>query len=87
MTIFRSALPNHFSLPKRIARLAELSYNLWWTWNFDAQRLFLRIDPILWEETYHNPVKFLRKVERAKLNAVTNNRYYLEFYDRLQHQP
>jgi starch phosphorylase len=83
MTIFRSVLPNHFSLPKRIARLSELAYNLWWTWNFDAQRLFLRIDSILWEETYHNPIKFMRQVERTKLNAATNNRYFLEFYDRM----
>ena len=33
--------------------------------------------------TYHNPVTFLRKVQRARLNAATNNRYYLEFYDRM----
>jgi starch phosphorylase len=83
LAIFRSALPNNFSLPKRINRLSELAYNLWWTWNPDAQRLFLRIDPILWEETYHNPVLFLRRVERARLNAAMNNRYYLEFYDRI----
>ncbi|MFN2305009.1 MAG: alpha-glucan family phosphorylase, partial [Anaerolineales bacterium] len=76
-----STKPNSFSLPKRINRLAELAYNLWWTWNPEAQRLFLRIDPILWEDTYHNPIKFLRRVERAKLNAATNNRFYLEVYD------
>lgn len=83
MIVFRSELPNNFSLPKRISRLSELAYNLWWTWNPDAQRLYLRIDPILWEESYHNPVVFLRRVERARLNAATNNRYYLEFYDRI----
>jgi starch phosphorylase len=82
LTLFRSALPNNFSLPRRISRLSELAYNLWWTWNPDAQRLFLRIDPILWEETCHNPVLFLRRVERSKLNAAMNNRYYLESYDR-----
>ena len=27
-------------------------------------------------------MRFLRQVERPRLNAVTNNRYYLEFYDR-----
>ncbi len=37
----------------------------------------------LWERTYHNPVIFLRKVQRSRLNAATNNRYYLEFYDRM----
>ena len=74
--------PNHFSLPRRIERLGELAYNLWWTWNPDVQRLYKRIDSDLWEETSHNPIQFLRKVERAKLNAVTHDSYYLDFYDR-----
>ncbi len=75
-------IPNHFSLPRRIERLGELAYNLWWTWNPDVQRLYKRIDSDLWEETTHNPIQFLRKVERAKLNAVTHDSYYLDFYDR-----
>jgi glycogen phosphorylase len=83
MDHFRAQIPNHFSLPRRINRLGELAYNLWWTWNPDAQRLFSRIDKELWESTYHNPVLFLRQVERPRLNSATNNRYYLEFYDRI----
>ncbi len=74
--------PNHFSLPRRIERLGELAYNLWWTWNPDVQRLYKRIDSDLWEKTAHNPVQFLRNVERAKLTAVTHDSYYLDFYDR-----
>jgi starch phosphorylase len=83
MATFRTEIPNHFSLPRRISRLGELAYNLWWTWNPDAQRLYLRIDRELWERVYRNPIKFLRQVERSRLNAATNNRYYLEFYDRI----
>ncbi|MDD5369512.1 MAG: alpha-glucan family phosphorylase [Anaerolineaceae bacterium] len=76
-------LPNHFSLPRRINRLSELTYNLWWIWNPDAQALFAQIDKALWERVYHNPVVFLRQVERARLNAVTFDRYFLEYYDRV----
>jgi starch phosphorylase len=75
-------IPNHFSLPRRIGRLGELAYNLWWTWNPDVQRLFARIDSDLWEGSSHNPIIFLRDVERAKLNAVTHDSYFLDFYDR-----
>lgn len=75
-------IPNQFNLPRRIERLGELAYNLWWTWNPDMQRLFQRIDGDLWEGTSHNPIMFLRKVERAKLNAVTHDSYFLDFYDR-----
>lgn len=86
MTTFRAQIPNGFSLPRRVSRLGEMAYNLWWTWNPDAQRLFTRVDKELWEITNHNPVKFLGQVERAKLNAVMNNRYYLDFYDRIFRQ-
>ncbi|HEX7555576.1 MAG TPA: alpha-glucan family phosphorylase [Leptolinea sp.] len=76
-------LPNHFSLPRRLSRLSELAYNLWWTWNPEAQMLFSFIDKLLWERLSHNPIAFLRQVERARLNAVTGDRNYLDFYDRV----
>ena len=31
-------------VPERINRLEELAYNLWWSWNTDALRLFKLID-------------------------------------------
>jgi starch phosphorylase len=83
MDHFRASVPNQFLLPRRLRRLGELVYNLWWTWNPDAQRLFSGIDKDLWERTYHNPVRFLRQVERARLNAVRYDRHYLEFYDHM----
>jgi starch phosphorylase len=83
MVTFRTNVPNNFSLPQRINRLGELAYNLWWTWNPDVQRLYSRIDKELWNRSDHNPILFLRTVERARLNAVTNDRYYLDFYDRM----
>jgi len=74
--------PN-FSLPRRISRLNSLPYNLWWMWNPEATRVFALIDKALWEKVYHNPIVFMRKVERSRLNAVTNDRYYLDVYDRV----
>lgn len=82
MEAFTAEVANKFSLPRRVRRLGELAYNLWWTWNYDAQRLFSKIDPDLWERVYHNPIRFLRQVERARLNAVTHDRYFLDYYDR-----
>ena len=75
--------PVKFSLPRRIKRLEDLAYNLWWVWHPDAQRLFKEIDPLVWEESYHNPVVFLRDVDRTRLNAVTNDRYFLDKYERV----
>ncbi|NMB91085.1 MAG: glycosyltransferase family 1 protein [Chloroflexi bacterium] len=83
MKKYTRVIPNHYSLPRRIGRLSELAYNLWWVWNPDAQRLFSLIDKHLWHRLLHNPVAFLRQVERPKVNAVTNDLYYLELYDRV----
>ncbi|WP_322801460.1 alpha-glucan family phosphorylase, partial [Thermoflexus sp.] len=78
-----SALRNEGLIPKRLARLSDLASNLWWTWQPDAQRLFQRLDPVLWEEVRHNPVALLRRIERIRLNAAAQSPVYLELYDRV----
>ncbi len=83
MTLPEQHKPNHFDLPSSLKRLGELAYNLWWTWVPDAQRLFSKIDSSLWERLDHNPVLFLRKVDRANLNAVTQNPDYMELFNRM----
>jgi glycogen phosphorylase len=83
MISIRREIPNHFRLPRRIQRLGELAYNLWWVWNPEAQGLYSFIDKSLWENVFHNPVEFLHQVDRPRLNAVTNDRYYLELYERV----
>jgi starch phosphorylase len=82
MDNFRAEKLNHFNVPRRIERLGDLAYNLWWTWVPEAQDLFEDIDPSLWERLDHNPVRFLREVGRAQLNAVTHSKAYLDLYDR-----
>lgn len=80
---FRAVLPNNFDIPRRINRLGQLAYNLWWTWRPEAMRLFILIDRDLWERSAHNPISFLYTVERARLNAMTQDRTFLEHYDRV----
>ena len=81
MTEFHTRIPNGFDLPRRIDRLGELAYNLWWTWQPNAQRLFSRIDNDLWERLSHNPILLLRQVERSAVNEVTQDNQYLALYD------
>lgn len=81
--LIKHEIPNNFSLPRRINRLGALAYNLWWVWNPEGLNLFRAINKRVWDETGHNPVAFLRKVERSQLNAVANDTYYLEMYDRV----
>jgi starch phosphorylase len=69
-------------LPKRINKLGELAYNLWWTWHPESQRIFQRIDRVLWEQVYHNPVKFLRQAPRKALADAAKDSRTLDMYDR-----
>ena len=80
---FRKEFPNHFHLPERINRLGELAYNLWWTWNPSAMRLYLQLDRRLWENINHNPIAFLHQVEIEKLESAAADTSYQEEYDRI----
>lgn len=68
-------------IPKRIERLQELAYNLWWAWHPEAQELYSGIDAELWEAEYHNPVDFLRDVRQVRLEAAATDTNYLARYD------
>ena len=70
-------------LPKRINKLSEISYNLWWSWNTEFLRLFKKIDIDLWERVEKNPVKFLREVDQQKLEKVTEDQEFLKEYDKI----
>ncbi|MEP7135039.1 MAG: alpha-glucan family phosphorylase [Chloroflexota bacterium] len=81
MTTFKTKLPKLFDLPKRIERLGELAYNLWWTWQPDAARLFGKLDYDMWERLGHNPIRLLREIGRARLTQAVKDKDYLTLYD------
>lgn len=68
-------------MPARISRLYELAYNLWWSWHPEARALYAKLDPDLWEEAGHNPVRFLSEVRPALLERAANDAVYLAHYD------
>jgi len=70
-----------YPLPgSRIARLTDLAFNLWWSWNPAAQDLFRSVDPPLWVQVNQNPVKFLRLVSQHKLDAAAADPAYVARY-------
>jgi starch phosphorylase len=81
MDTFRTKLPKPFDLPKRLERLGELAYNLWWTWQPEAARLFGRLDYDMWERLGHNPIRLLREIGRARLSQAAHDKDYLDLYD------
>jgi starch phosphorylase len=82
MDTFRTQSPS-FDLPKKLARLGELAYNLWWTWQPEAARLYSQLDRAMWERLNHNPIRMLREIKRARLNEVLKNKDYMDLYKRV----
>ncbi len=72
-------LPN---LPERISRLRELAMNLWFSWNWDIVKLFIRIDSELWEKSYQNPIEMLAYLPQEKLEEVAQDDAFLASLDR-----
>ncbi len=70
-------------LPKRIDKLSEISYNLWWAWNTEFLKLFKEMDIDLWESTNKNPIKFLKSVTQEKLEKASQDTEFLKKYDKV----
>ena len=70
-------------LPKRIEKLAEISNNLWWSWNTEFLRLFQKIDRDLWEQSNKNPIKFLKHVSQERLELAAKDVTFLKEYDKI----
>ena len=73
-------------MPKRIARLRELDYNLHSSWSHDAIDLFRRLDPELWETTSRNPVLLLGAASQESLAAAAADDGFLAHLDRVAGQ-
>ncbi len=74
------------NLPAPIARLRELAYNLWWTWNPRALDLFATLDLKLWTEMRSNPVRMLETVSPDTLQEAAVNASYLNLYAQIMQQ-
>lgn len=65
-------------LPQELEPLREMAFNLWWTWEPQARRLFRFLDVEVWEQTNHNPVRMLQLVRQARLEEVARDEHFLQ---------
>src|SRR4030042_6591430 len=68
-------------LPERISGLADIAYNLWWSWHPAARMLFKLLDRVAWKESRHNPVLMLTELSTEVLSSAAQNPDYLHHYD------
>jgi glycogen phosphorylase len=64
-------------LPATLEPLRDLSFNLWWTWEPAARRLFRELDPELWNRTNHNPVRMLQLSRQSRLEELAQDKNFL----------
>lgn len=69
---------SHTVLPEKLEPLREIAYNLWWVWNYEAPRLFNKIDSDLWKKTEGNPVLFLQSISYRRMEEIMADQEFLD---------
>ncbi len=64
-------------LPPRLAPLGELVTNLRWSWHPETQELFAAVDPDVWRESGHDPVRLLGSVSHYRLAQLAADRRFV----------
>jgi starch phosphorylase len=57
-------------LPAALRPLLEVAYNFQWSFSPPALEAFRRLDPILWDQTGHNPIRMLAELPAHRLEAL-----------------
>ncbi|NNG47416.1 MAG: alpha-glucan family phosphorylase [Deltaproteobacteria bacterium] len=63
----------HPNLPPELLPLQEIAMNLWYSWNWEAVQLFIRLSPDLWEKSYQNPVLMLGSLSQDELEEAARD--------------
>src|SRR3989440_5480586 len=70
-------------LPKRLARLAELAGNLWYSWDRATRAVFARLNPALWDSVGHNPKAMLKRIDEQRLIDAASDPAFLDSLQRV----
>jgi len=72
------------ALPDNLMALRDLAYNFWWCWNAEAFEIFRRLDPEVWEEVYHNPIRLLAEVDQTRMDKASQDSGYVAAVERVK---
>ena len=62
------------TLPEPLEPLGELATNLRWSWHAPTRDLFAAVDPQVWAQVEHDPVRLLGAVSPERLRAARRRR-------------
>jgi glycogen phosphorylase/synthase len=73
-------------VPDRLSSLKELAGNLWWSWATQAETMFRRMDPTVWESVHHNPKLLLEKIDYKRLLVLEDDDEFTAELDEVYRQ-
>jgi starch phosphorylase len=70
-------------LPQRIARIAELAYDLWWSSSEEGRSFFRSMSRPYWWASNHNPIRLLQEITPSRMQTLVLDEEFLASYDHL----
>ena len=87
-TNFKSDFYFQREIPENLLALEKISWNFFWSWNYEASNLFRELDSNLWEKCEQNPRLFLKQVGGLQLWQKSNDSDFVakvnDFYGRFE---
>ena len=73
----------HPRIPARLARLADLAGNLWYSFDRPTRILFARLHPALWDAVGHCPKTVLKRIDERRLLAAADDPSFIQGFHRV----
>ncbi|MFA5139701.1 MAG: alpha-glucan family phosphorylase [Elusimicrobiota bacterium] len=73
-------------LPEKLEPLRAIAFNLCYVWNWEAVRLFIRMDPDFWDKTYQNPALMLSRLPQRKFDELAADEGFIANMRRVNEQ-
>ena len=73
------------NIPKPLQALSDIAANLWYSWNFEAIELFMRLDYDAWIESNMNPTRTLSSVAQSRLEELADDDSFLAALESVRH--
>ncbi|MDR1164663.1 MAG: alpha-glucan family phosphorylase [Deltaproteobacteria bacterium] len=71
--------------PERLLPLKRMAYNVIFSWDSEIRDIFQRVDPKLWSESNHNPVRLMNRVEQKRLDELANDTGFVSQLEEVTH--
>ncbi|MDT8393185.1 MAG: alpha-glucan family phosphorylase [Bacteroidales bacterium] len=73
-------------IPQKLIGLQELSKNLWWSWNCEAEAIFKYMHREKWDASGHNPVAFLEAIPMDRYKELEKDKEFLKMLESVMNQ-